>query len=1045
MEKKRHRRFLGILLTVCMVATALFTGALVTATPVVTPVRLYHTAFEGSGTLFNDTALWINSAQSNGYTTTPGEVIGGTKSYKFGMWDNSNWTNFIGTSANEIAMTGGRTIFASFKYKVTDISEFSWKARNATTDALIQDFYFNAATGEYHSGGGAGDYVNTQVGDYRYVRIRFTAPAAPALAYLTFASFATGANPTLIMEDFMVYADAEDATMVPGGETLLLDESFEDGYGKLTSAFDVNLPDGPIAKMSYSEGNVLNGTASVKAGYTYAGSAPEWCGLMVADPAPTLVAGATYTVQLRYRVLAEPASYFFVMLKGSDWTLDRYLAFDGSGTDFSFSSGVVNSRIDTVGDAKVLTVTFDTADTGSLTNLQINTRGGGSLLIDDVRLTRGTTAAAYSAGSVTSLPEVATLSTNDFEDATDGPYYWTNGDSTKSGTVVYSDAARINGRYSYLLTAKNDATWSEPLVYETAGTKTLAANTRYTLHFRYRAVTVTGCDNTSGTRFYFNMKPSSGSAYEKFLYTSFTADGRTTPYHPDNSLWSNGIDYASVTDSGDGYYDATFVMKTRDASDYTLVLGIFGSGAYIVDDIVLKTGIDLAAPTEASPTSLSSSPVFTEDFETGPGIFESWYDSTVESGALMHTTYASGAVLNGTYSFTGGYDFSTEGPEWCALAKTRSGAFGIDGGTPYTLRFRYDIADDPTGDGFFYVMLDSSDSGEDRYFGFTSAGAAAAFQSGVVYWSSEAEGDHYVMTVALQSAPGAAGYEGLTFGTKKGGHITIDDVSVVEGLTAEDAGTPSVVTPPTPSPAFSGGFEDGTDGPDFWINNDAGGAFGGEIVSTDPPKINGYYSLRIFSTLGTDWAEPYISEVGSGLGFASGRTYTVAFRFRPVLLNGPDYVVDSTDYYIMLKPADGSAPADTHQYQSFSPTGLTQIYLSNGNLFHRGIEDFQIDAASGGYFDAHFTFRTGEIADYRLMFGIRGGGSYILDDIRITEGQGYTILDPASPLAIPSPDPTTDPNPQTGDSNASSAFLFALIALALVSFLLSRRSRATRS
>jgi len=753
---------------------------------------IYATGFEFGNSLFDDTIFWqganVNTSNS-GYTTNSTEVIAGTRSYKYALNIQNDWNDMGGSNAAKLTMSGGKTYTVAFKFKSTDISEFTIKAVECNVWTTSYELYFNA-TNMLRLGGISSEsaYRLSDLGAYKYVEFTFTAPLNNN-SYFTFAAKGNGANPTFILEDFFVYQGAMAEADAPSAQQLIISDNFENGFGNFVPFIVPTLSFQSCAFITNKQNEVINQAGSVIGSLNYPTEGTQWCAYMsTRDTAVNILGAATYTVKFRYKILTAAQNFFYFIIKGNATSDDRYIGFNSNGIDSSFLNGVQNYKLENDGDYKILTATFTTADSNGYTLLQFGSNGGGKILFDDVAFYKGLNANDYNPAAYTQLSKATKILSENFEEGFGNfTTFIVNNIAAQAYAKITSDSTMvINGSRS-VIGAWNYPTegteWSA-FMKTKAGVLNIEGNTNYTIKFRYKILT----DATSF--FYVDLNNSDPL---KSQYLGFNNNGADFNF-------ASGVSNYKIENDGE-FKILTVVLSTvYDGAGYTtLDFGAKGGGKIIFDDVSVYKGIDETTYNNAAYTSRTLKFAFGNDFDNDLLGTNFWVKNTDDFGSERITD---SRKINGSSSYM---LFSKNTAAWSDILYSdilRQGTI-FKANTRYTVTFKYKKADKALCENLstsnFYFALKPNDGNASYdyhiYQGFDSNGKVLYINGANIIWQNGIEefeitdsNDGYYNAKITFKTFNRDDYR-IVFGIMNGGAFIVDDVNAYEWNAPQDIGS----------------------------------------------------------------------------------------------------------------------------------------------------------------------------------------------------------------------------------------------------------------
>lgn len=955
--------------------------------PVSTNKKVLAEGFETAQNLANDTAFWspAQSALVNHGTS----VINGSGDFHI---QNSagDWQILFGSSVSKLSFLSGRKYTVSLKYKAnTSIPFLMFGVKDSITDQYTNYYRWNTQT---FAADDAKDITLQHVHTDAYEYVSFTFTASSGSSYLLLQA---GQNQVeavdLAIDDIMIYDGDVQSFDVPGSAIAKAAyENFEQSTGvisKFQMSGTINRP--YVAGLTFESAEVIDGAMSLKAGYNYPSEGSEWGAFFTVTTSDVPIDPATsYTIKFRYKILQNPATRFYLMLDSSTNSNDAYLGFNQNGADLTFAQGVTAySFVDEGNGVMVATITLTSKDAKDYNSIVFGSTGGGFVSIDDFGVYKGCYAETYSA-SQKSAPVANVFAAEDFESNSDGNFFWTNNQQNFGGDISYSSNSVINGRFSYV--QHSSTGWAEPLNYDYFGGR-LAANTKYTVAFRYKAVDVDDSSkNTADTRYYIVAHSDTlGNGADQ--YQAFTPDGQAVLNIP-TGQWYNGIENFVVNNSGLGYYDAYFTFQTGNADDTMFKFGIMNKGGYSLDDIRICTGAvcNKLSDGKVIPVDNGSSSqlVAQENFENGNfNYFKKMYSQ--DMGRMVgDITLLNNEVINGTNSVRGAIQYPYLGQngkgEWFEFMESDSSKLPLEAYTVYTVTYRYKVMASPADGGCFaFYLKNSASSIADQYVGFNADGTInSSFRQGIISCNFNFEPDNsgYKTAVITLLSGNRADYR-FVFGLHNGGDIIIDDLMVFKG-SSPSVSMPIIYHPSAPAEIASTDFEDGLNGFKSTLS--------GCRTSASGEVLNGSWSF-VGSTQ-NEWYE-YLKTDANQTKLEPNTTYTLSFRYKPIAKDA------NTRFTIIAKrTAEQYDNNSTDLFAGISGDGR-MVWYSDDNYADNDysmVPEWRTVAQSDGSYCGYLTFKTKNYSDYIVCLGINNfdqpnnlvinGGKIVVDDVNLYKG-----------------------------------------------------------
>ncbi|WP_214628441.1 hypothetical protein [Paenibacillus agaridevorans] len=221
------------------------------------------------------------------------------------------------------------------------------------------------------------------------------------------------------------------------------------------------------------------------------------------------------------------------------------------------------------------------------------------------------------------------------------------------------------------------------------------------------------------------------------------------------------------------------------------------------------------------------------------------------------------------------------------------------------------------------------------FFAYTPSGGNAESLGWAELEGEPGEVHEYSATIDLTTSS-RTDYH-LVFGLRGGGAVSIDDIAVKRGGVSVDKESFEPEAPLYQTYLYAPSWP-------------------GHGVVTDLPEqvIDGLYALRSVSDQGAEWVE-FLHSDPVQLTLEASQTYTVRFQYRALQPLG-DYL------YFFAKSDTGGEPASASSWQTWEDDAAAQTYTVTKQ------------------------FQLGPHDDYRLIWGIRGGGAVSVDNIEVYKG-----------------------------------------------------------
>ncbi|MFD0714282.1 glycosyl hydrolase family 28-related protein [Paenibacillus sp. GCM10027626] len=378
---------------------------------------------------------------------------------------------------------------------------------------------------------------------------------------------------------------------------------------------------------------------------------------------------------------------------------------------------------------------------------------------------------------------------------------------------------------------------------------------------------------------------------------------------------------------------------------------IGGSGASYGAEAQLskvKTALSATLASNAAATA----ELVSEGFEAG-NLQQSIFTLGAPYGSL---TQSAGEVLTGNYSVKGSSAHAAD-QQWAEFLKIDAGKLKLTPGQEYTISFKYRIIEPAPANEFFYLYGKLAGSNEAVGFNFGNSGDLLWWTEQLNSDRLEITGEHDVKQARMSFKASGSGDYAWIFGIHNGGTIIVDDVLLEEG-----AFEPAVKLPES---SETEGFESGGIEKTVWKL----GA-GGTVTKQAAERINGQYAVKGTASAKEEWRE-FLFNDPDKLKLAADTIYTVTFKYK------------------VMQPAPGNQ--FFYVYASSAADGKSSgINFGSGNKVLWRSDNVAADNVQiidrDGFKMARMTFRTGSAADTKLVWGIRKGGTIVIDDVSLVKG-----------------------------------------------------------
>jgi len=630
-----------------------------------------------------------------------------------------------------------------------------------------------------------------------------------------------------------------------------------------------------------------------------------------------LEADTKYTVVFKYKPLVtyETPKTMYMLALGQDnlhpiqfedRTHVRWTNVDGNNYDFYDNGQYCLARY-----------TF-TTDSAADRDVRLFIDAGGKIAIDDFAIYKGD----YTPPIDTM--NISPMYTEDFDKVATDRF------ALAQGQAAYvNDGTQLNGTGS--LRGGAGAAWS---FAETDPARlTLAANTRYTVTFKYKGT----APLQPGEFYHVTLWSDTGGfdvhRYIRWIDDGIIAEGSLLPYHP-HFVDADGIGYAKIT------------FETGNFPDYKLQFGVNSAVSQLyIDDVRIFAGAGYTS--EPAIAGGTPSAQYTERFEAGDIEASLFYP---EAGRLLNSGEE---LINGHYSFGA---TTPDGSPWVRILNSRADKLVFSPDTNYTLTMRMKPPAVNGADGFYQISIDNADFSGSAYLRFDHAGALIE-SSRVTNYAVRDQGDYWELTATFKLA-NHADYRFNVY-IHNGGSLVLDDIRLFEGV----YGSPDIPAAPeeqTVAPIYTERFE--TRDFESWLFYPDWGGVSDKI----PNIINGSFSFAS-KPPATTWQSTLFSRTDR-IKLKPDQNYTVAFRYATMQPSAPDGF-----FMLVVKSPTGGIAHD--KYVNFSDTG---IRLDGNAMFSA--------ANRGDYYDAVVSFKTDSFDDYYINFYTNTAGQLLVDDIRLFEG-----------------------------------------------------------
>ena len=412
---------------------------------------------------------------------------------------------------------------------------------------------------------------------------------------------------------------------------------------------------------------------------------------------------------------------------------------------------------------------------------------------------------------------------------------------------------------------------------------------------------------------------------------------------------------ASVVKVGD-YYHVVLEMVAVGSECFGYFEGTSGDNAQIVFD-----NFEMIEIKKITAPNVIANQDFEDLSDININIETNYYKDEQILGSL---TNDSNYVINGKYSFIGGYDSSALIDKWGKL-------FGVETSlkqnTDHVLQFRYNIIED--SEVFYYVELKNNE-GLNIYVRFNANGI-------VEVMNAEAniidEAGCKVLQVSFNTQN--ANVTEIMLATNGGGLIVVDDLSVCEGNAYSELSNLVKSQITLGSKVFLESFENQNSGSYLTLKEFISGTdvFGTKWSYALANKINGKISLITYS--GNDWSETVVTNNGV---IETGKIYTFAFRYMP-LSDG------ASNINFILRNGEGS-----EKFIAFSHDGKVRAFTTVGGGFYNNLYVYGVKEVDGMY-EAYVTFYSFDSGVPKIILGSYGVCEFVIDDIALFVGDTYEL------------------------------------------------------
>ena len=301
----------------------------------------------------------------------------------------------------------------------------------------------------------------------------------------------------------------------------------------------------------------------------------------------------------------------------------------------------------------------------------------------------------------------------------------------------------------------------------------------------------------------------------------------------------------------------------------------------------------------------------------------------------------------------------------------------------YTIAFQYKPLSFDQGAFGTLKIGHTGDDADTRGIGFDMQGIVQTHLINVKEAKAEKSGDVYQVYFIVEAD---ASYGNIQFSASGGAKFIVDDVRVFAGEVVPQF-SQNVKSEPVRSVISNSNFENNNDESWTTLNEQHGDLYlGGEIISDTSKKLNGYYSKVLYST--NLWATNFITADSSM--FEQNSVYTVAFRYRAFEKEG----YPNNENTLVVLGLREAASVSLQKFRCISLEGEPVFYrYENGEKypFVNDIIHLKVDKKEG-YYDVQAVFKTDRANNYIFSIGVYGGGSILLDDVRLIKGLGADSL-----------------------------------------------------
>ena len=899
-------------------------------------VMLYSFDFENyNGTdsipayLWNNTSLYSDSTaismESNGIS---GNSL---------RWDLSNGTYSGGAQllgmkgAGNDPCVSGKNYEWSFKVKMTNVEKFNWVINYVDNGDKLFTNVTVTSDGKVATDQAAS--IETLSDGSYLVKIQFPATGSEMFGYFEAVS---GDGGVLLFDDYTRKEISKITLTVPKEEPVsqvLFNCDFESWNGVETIPSYVwnNYPLYTNATTVSIDTNGINGKSlrwDLNKG-TFSGN--DLMGMKGAGSEPVL-SGALY--EASFKVKMTNVEYLL-------WTInyvdngDKLLTTVKVTSDGSVYSDK-NASIETLSDGSYL-VTVQYAGLGSqiFGNFEARANDNAVLLFDD-----------YTKKTITEItlpiPESAPVA------------------------IAYSDFENYNGVDSipsYLW--NNTKLWSDATTSTIAtgiSGKSLVLNptSGYTRAAALIGLKGSGNYPVTAGKFYkwsFDVKANNVSDFGLFVQEVVNGADKDTArinLNPQNGKYTANTN-ASVTKIGD-YYHVVLEMIAQGTECFGYFEATSSDNAQIIFD-----NFEMIEVKKITSPNVITNQDFEDLSNININVETNYYKDEQLLGRL---TSQSNYVINGKYSFIGGYDASSLTDKWGKLFGVNT---SLKQNTIHTMQFRYKIIED--SEIFYYVEAKNSE-GVEIYVRFNGDGIVEA--KNIVAEITDESG---IKVLKLTFNTLNANVSEMMLATNGGGLIVVDDLSICEGENAKELSSPVKSEITLGTKVFLESFEKQNSGSYLTLKDFISGTdvFGTKWSYKLEDKINGKISLVSYS--GNDWCETVVTNSGV---VETGKVYTFAFRYMP-LSDG------ASNVNFILRNNEGS-----EKYIAFSNDGKVRAFTTSGGGFYQDLYVYGVKKV-GDMYEAYVTFYSFNSGSPYIALGSFGVCEYVIDDIALFEGDSYSL------------------------------------------------------